>query len=76
MTKTKGLRCDHCGGVGPHLVPPMTGEPSFWLCDIPEQREADLRAKYEERLRSYHPESDKYLIAKGWLAAHSEGAAE
>jgi len=28
-------RCENCGGVGPHFVPPSLGEGGFWLCDPP-----------------------------------------
>lgn len=36
MSKTTEFgkeRCPHCGGIGPHYVPPSCGENGFFACD-------------------------------------------
>ena len=45
--------CSHCGGEGPHYVPPCLGDPGFYSCASPEEIAHITYEHAKERLEFY-----------------------
>jgi hypothetical protein len=55
---SKPSTCPHCGGEGPHFIPPSFGDIGFFSCDVP----ADIRNHTRCR-PPYDHENDEHVPA-------------
>lgn len=55
MMPPKQERCDKCGMLGPHFVPPSLREEGFYLCDYMKHGIEALPAKKEEDVTDQYP---------------------